>query len=699
MLKTLDAELQKRQPRMRAMPSLRKIVEFRPSSKFDTRRLPTDLARVVGNLTRRFGEDYALHIAFTIRTAVELHRAWNMTLLTSTLMEQLKERFDLRLTWSLGVLRLKFRIEDGEYELHRKVPYDYDSEYQDKYMRIATALVDGHVDVHKALQYQMDVKRGKHTARSGLFLRLWPGRLVLYPFEAATCTVIFFGGDWGDAGVAAITGVAAGLVEWGMQNAGRLGGVCLDVTVGLSTGVIASLMYRYHDDSICLSSVFLGTLYWFFYGTAFVIGLLEIIAGELETGVTRFIAVSVKTFVLCLGASIGMLATLKDTNLHWTKQRGNCSHIDLDAQWWRVPLYLACSVSVLGQYRFPVVDYWRGLVVQLAAYEVQYQTHKALYKQADNMDYAASNMAGAAAAVVCACVLSWLVEFGIRRPYYARILHRKTHGRDSSRFDACMYRAMTCCVRFGDCLGLGRKSEVMKLKVEKKIEVAADPARPDVPAPIVLDQDEENVLVEAIVGAAPHNIWSVLMPAVYQLVPGSMIAKMWFQILLPPAEGEASVFSNLMVISASLAVGLIVGFAAVRLGDLLLHGVARWCGRSGGAEPGTPSPASRGASSPLSAAEATELGEARTHQEEMRAGARGRLMGMFTNHHAHHDPDSGGDGDDDDEACQGQEEWRRTLTQRRAGAGAVSEAEAADAAPVPRAQSERVLEGVGVHEA
>lgn len=28
--------------------------------------------------------------------------------------------------WELGVLRLKFRIEDGDYELHRKVPYDYE---------------------------------------------------------------------------------------------------------------------------------------------------------------------------------------------------------------------------------------------------------------------------------------------------------------------------------------------------------------------------------------------------------------------------------------------------------------------------------------------------------------------------------------------------------------------------------------------
>ena len=47
-------------------------------------------------------------------------------------------------------------------------------------------------------------------------------------------------------------------------------------------------------------SIFMGTLYWFFYGTAFVVGLVEILAGELETGVTRFMAVSIKTFVLCV---------------------------------------------------------------------------------------------------------------------------------------------------------------------------------------------------------------------------------------------------------------------------------------------------------------------------------------------------------------------------------------------------------------
>ena len=34
-----------------------------------------------------------------------------------------------------------------------------------------------------------------------------------YPLEAATCTVIFFGGDWTDAGIAAICGLVAAMVE------------------------------------------------------------------------------------------------------------------------------------------------------------------------------------------------------------------------------------------------------------------------------------------------------------------------------------------------------------------------------------------------------------------------------------------------------------------------------------------------------
>eukprot|EP00580_Thalassiosira_gravida_P017404 CAMPEP_0201671090 /NCGR_PEP_ID=MMETSP0494-20130426/28561_1 /ASSEMBLY_ACC=CAM_ASM_000839 /TAXON_ID=420259 /ORGANISM="Thalassiosira gravida, Strain GMp14c1" /LENGTH=201 /DNA_ID=CAMNT_0048152335 /DNA_START=1 /DNA_END=602 /DNA_ORIENTATION=+ len=178
--------------------------------KFDVDTLPADMRRVYGHLAEKFGEEYALLFIFTMRTAVELHRAWNMTLLTSNILQQIKDKFGLRMTWNLGVVRLKFRVEDGGYELHRKVPYDYDSEYQDIYYRIALALIAGKITVHEALIYQTESKHGVHTAVGGRILRNFPGRLVLYPLQASMCAIIFFSGKWIDAAVAAICGLVAG---------------------------------------------------------------------------------------------------------------------------------------------------------------------------------------------------------------------------------------------------------------------------------------------------------------------------------------------------------------------------------------------------------------------------------------------------------------------------------------------------------
>ena len=110
----------------------------------------------------------------------------HMTLLTSRLLVQLKEKFDLRMTWNLGVTNLVFRIEDGLYELHRRIPYDYDSEFQDRYEKIAVALLEEDIGIHDALIVQSETKKGYHTSRNGLFLRDTPGRLILYPFQAAT---------------------------------------------------------------------------------------------------------------------------------------------------------------------------------------------------------------------------------------------------------------------------------------------------------------------------------------------------------------------------------------------------------------------------------------------------------------------------------------------------------------------------------
>uniref|UniRef100_A0A7S4RZD0 Uncharacterized protein n=1 Tax=Ditylum brightwellii TaxID=49249 RepID=A0A7S4RZD0_9STRA len=118
--------------------SIRQKITF-SGRKFDVKTLPVDLYRVYETLKIRSGEEYALTNVFMIRTAIELHRAWHNTLLTAKILQQLKDKFQVRMTWELGVIKLKFHVEDGSHELQYKVPYDYDSEYQDLYMKIAVS--------------------------------------------------------------------------------------------------------------------------------------------------------------------------------------------------------------------------------------------------------------------------------------------------------------------------------------------------------------------------------------------------------------------------------------------------------------------------------------------------------------------------------------------------------------------------------
>lgn len=389
-------------------------------------------------------------------------------------------------------------------------------------MRIAIALIEEQINIHEALIYQSETKQGVHTARSGIFLRDFPGRLVLYPFESATCAIIFFGGDLADAGVAAICGFTAGLFEYMITTIGGDLKILVDTVVGISTGIIGGLFYERAGRAFCLPSIFLGTLYWYFYGTAFVIGLLEIIAGELETGVTRFIAVAVKTFVLSLGAGIGLLITTTSgaTDAWFDSQDQACDvYGDLSDRWWRIPLYLLCSISVLGQYRLPIVQYSRGLVVMLVAYEVQYKTSLwlAANHQRDYLDTSASNILGAATGVVSACLLSWILN-QLKAFHTARLLQENDG--NHTRLGDLLFKVVNFFIRVSNCIGIGRKSDFLKLKVgeklKKQMRELKDPS--DQRQEIDLLPTEQNLILEAIVGSQELNVWSILMPALYQLV-------------------------------------------------------------------------------------------------------------------------------------------------------------------------------------
>lgn len=310
-------------------------------------------------------------------------------------------------------------------------------------------------------------------------------------------------------------------------------------------------------------------------------------AGELETGVIRFMAVAVKTFVLTMGSSWGLQMVSDNPVDAFLDEAGNCDRIDLDEQWWRIPLYLLCSASALGQYRFPIVHYWRGLAVQLVGYEVQYQIFKYLAGRHDRdmLDTASANGLGAVAAVFAACLLSWMVD-SLSYYYNARTLLRVKDG-EFSKFGEFAYTVSAAWVRFTTFLGLGRKDEKAFLDMQPRLRQMSreldDPS--NARTEIRLSSEEERLLKQAVVSAEPLNVWSLLMPTVYQLVPGSLIARLWYNSIFPPPylaetltvtdvngtdvgfsyvswtpdQAKESVFSALMVIATSLALGLLVG--------------------------------------------------------------------------------------------------------------------------------------------
>ena len=144
--------------------SIRRKITF-SEHKFDVKTLPEDMQRVVGHLTEDFGEEYALTWAFMVRTAAELHRAWHMTLLTSRILQQIKDKFNVRTTWELGVIKLKFRVEDGRFELHRKVPCDYDSEFQGEELCFLRLLLDAVLlDAYCSLCFARSLRENCHCS-------------------------------------------------------------------------------------------------------------------------------------------------------------------------------------------------------------------------------------------------------------------------------------------------------------------------------------------------------------------------------------------------------------------------------------------------------------------------------------------------------------------------------------------------------
>jgi hypothetical protein len=246
-------------------------------------------------------------------------------------------------------------------------------------------------------------------------------------------------------------------------------------------------------------------------------------------------------------------------------------------QWWRLPLYILCSVSVLGQYRFVVMNYWLGLLVQLVGYEIQHRVEKAYSDRHtfDGMDTVYANVSGAIGAVVTASFLCLLIEI-VRKSTTAKMMLNNEEEK-LSVFGKFMNSIYGCWVHWASCLGITRGLPRQVARVREKLEELTETQ--------VLSVEEEAILIAGVVESQEFNVWSFLMPAIYQLVPGSKIALFWYEAIFPPIPyvnvvnvtaldsyeestvptTDSSSYYDLMLISVSLALGLLLGLALVRV--------------------------------------------------------------------------------------------------------------------------------------
>lgn len=95
---------------------------------------------------------------------------------------------------------------------------------------------------------------------------------------------MYFSGTWVEMGFAAISGLVGGLVMYLI--------------------VIASLMAFL--NATCFGVQVMGMLYWFFYCTAFVVSIYDVMNNQVMMGVTQFTLAIFRLYSLAMGVVLGV---------------------------------------------------------------------------------------------------------------------------------------------------------------------------------------------------------------------------------------------------------------------------------------------------------------------------------------------------------------------------------------------------------
>jgi uncharacterized membrane protein YjjP (DUF1212 family) len=495
-------------------------------------------------------------VVFIVRLIDSLHASFYATFLSQPLAKKLAHHLEIPdLIVEIDVFKTRWSFRQGAVSVVHTISFDYDCHSINQLTKIGMGVLNDRITPAEGLRLIRVVESGRKFSEGEDLYRDFPGRALVLPFMACTCATVYFEGTWHDLYWSATTGLLCGLIAWGCSVWPQLFGV-MDILVAITTAMMTIAAVTAQPESTCFSAQVLGNLYWFLYGTAYVLSVYEIINGQqVLTGMTRFVLAIFRSYVLAFGVVLGTWFAGWNDDREFFIARQCSEATEQMGDRWYILLFSVNAVSCLMQFRVGLRHFLVCFLVQAAAYGLQYSLQN-VWEQPEFI----ANLVPAFAAVVLAQMLytaahrmKMMSVLSVSRSYDNNALSKKTddyenghdeeadtHNEDDGAF--IQNSALTTSTNF---VNEGWTSRVGFGGVGYSREDQMELQRSD--------------------------IWFCVLPALYLLVPGSKLLQISFAELVsgiddePVAEVQAADISSfgtaLFTIALAQALGLRLGFA------------------------------------------------------------------------------------------------------------------------------------------
>lgn len=507
--------------------------------------------------------DQLISIIFVVRLADELHRSFYGSFLTLSLVRQLTTELEIPyLNLEIEVFALRWDWAQGTISTCHRIAFDYDMADVHELSKIGWAVLDKSLPVQDGLRAIRDMSSRGPTRRVENYYREFPGRAFIIPLMSSTCATTYFNGGWLDFGFAAACGAASGLVAWVATMHEQLAGVS-DYLAAIVTAMIATAAVTTFPDSTCFSSQVLGTLYWFLYGTAFVISIYEISNNQLITGTTRFIQATLRSYGLAFGSLIGVWIAAYGGDGRWDAVEAPCSTKEGQiSNLWFLLLFPGSAIACLLQFRVKLVHFPLCFVVQCVAYGFQYLLGT-VWKQPEFLANLIPAFLATITSALCISISHRLKLYNLEVKREAYLLEKKKSDEEVENSSRVSEEGFVEKADLSAAAATASRNEGQSVR----------PAHHDSNTIAYISDREMYTKNDANerLQYASSDLWFCLLPALYLLVPGSKLLQTAFEGLVSALESGGdgigagvsqidSLAASLLIVALGQVVGLRLGF-------------------------------------------------------------------------------------------------------------------------------------------